>query len=77
VRDDYFHDDPVEDSYGKNFVTRILVAASLVLGSIYLFQSTFARNTSINSSESGELSIKIGFAHVSSFKSGKRLSEII
>ena len=52
VRDDYYHDDPVENSYGRNFFTRILVAASLVLGSIYLFQTTFAANVSLNSGES-------------------------
>jgi len=51
VRDDYYHDDPVESSYGKNFFKRILVAASLILGSIYLFQTTFAANISLNSGQ--------------------------
>lgn len=51
MRDDYYHDDPVENSYGKNFFKRILLAASLVLGSIYLFQTTFAANISLNSGQ--------------------------
>ena len=51
MRDDYYHDDPVESSYGKNFFKRILLAASLVLGSIYLFQTTFAANISLNSGQ--------------------------
>ena len=51
MRDDYYHDDPVERSYGRNFFKRILVAASLILGSIYLFQTTFAANISLNSGQ--------------------------
>ena len=51
MRDDYYHDDPVERSNGKSLFTRILVAASLVFGSIYLFQNTFAANISLNSGQ--------------------------
>ena len=51
MRDDYYHDDPVERSYGKNFFKRILAATALVFGSVYLFQTTFAANISLNSGQ--------------------------
>ena len=51
MRDDYYHDDPVESSYGKNFFKRIVAATALVFGSVYLFQTTFAANISLNSGQ--------------------------
>lgn len=51
MRDDYYHDDPVERSHGRNFFKRILAATALVFGSVYLFQTTFAANISLNSGQ--------------------------
>jgi hypothetical protein len=51
VREDFYHDDPVQDNTGRKFHGKFLTTAVVIFASVFFFQSTLASNISLNSSQ--------------------------
>jgi hypothetical protein len=51
VREDFYHDDPVQDKTGRKFHGKFLTTAVVIFASVFFFQSTLASNISLNSSQ--------------------------
>ena len=50
MSEDFYHDDPIEESSKTKVRSKFLSTAVLIVGSIFFFQSTLAGNISMNSS---------------------------
>jgi hypothetical protein len=49
VSDDFYHDDPIERKNSKKFPSKLLSSISLIIASVFFFQTTFAGNITLNS----------------------------
>ena len=49
MSDDFYHDDPIERKNSKKFPSKLLSSISLIIASVFFFQTTFAGNITLNS----------------------------
>jgi hypothetical protein len=49
VSDDFYHDDPIDKRTTKKFPSKLLSSISLIIASVFFFQTTFAGNITLNS----------------------------
>jgi hypothetical protein len=52
--DDFYHDDPIEEKPKRKLCNNLLTPASVIIASIFFFQSTLAGNISLNSNSGVE-----------------------
>ncbi len=49
MSDDFYHDDPIDKRTTKKFPSKLLSSISLIIASVFFFQTTFAGNITLNS----------------------------
>ena len=49
MADDFYHDDPIERKNSRKFPSKLLSSISLIIASVFFFQTTFAGNITLNS----------------------------
>jgi hypothetical protein len=54
VSEDIYHDDPIEEKITKKYPSKLLSSISLIIASVFFFQTTFAGNITLNSNSAVE-----------------------